>query len=1196
MLRFRALRLGFGQRNRPIASNLLRQYHATPTLLLPRGRPGDGSDQPSSGNSQNVNTVSSRGGRRKGRNARPGTEPLIMFSAESEALNSSEPTKPTNATVAEEGTDDDVAAEAMRKLAMKDPAAALKMIQKHGNMSFAEARKTLDVFVHGEAAVSATQDPLEETRQKPKKPKEPKLHIGMPELPNFHELCRLDPKSAARFVAEEFRVNSSVAKGVVDNILQEQGHPRFFGTTEQDVEEGLEQQSLSSPTDLRRIARERLVARKYEADDARRLSREEREDITGADSSMNETIEGEVMPRSFDQQRKTSDRLKAWAEEQKTSTEKSMVHQETPEELAKLTSERLDQMRPAREKGKPIYLRHGHPWAHDVQMRVPATVDVVDPETGRGYKLPRSVELEERYIQHFGTKLSRVEEDTRQRIANAEELMVALERDARSTTNNPLLSHEQAKTLNSLPPLGHEENNTATEDGNLALGAMEDGTDGDRDIDVDTLEPIDLEDGNSVEPAGVAHRNMDVWDMLQQLRQDPSLYEQVALPAATAQESLRELRRFAQLTFKGDRGRHALSTVELPKPLANNLLSILGNTPPSKGSVLRDDTMKLRDFLMNRGGKIGQPVKIDGRVKKLLSQGVYTVNYGPRESIAYAVGMLAPVYAATLCVLKEIASRDPDFMPRSILDIGSGTGTALWALREIWGQHLRRGSSRITAVDTSSPMLSLSQQLFTVDADEDARLYEESFAEKGQVGNDASPPVRSNGMEPSGSHPLLQNGGDSAVRPQNSEQATQYELWAGSTQTRVPALPNVLFREYLPLGNPGDQDLVIAAYTLSELASDEQRDELFLELWSRTKDYLVIVELGDHKGSDITLRARDLLVGLEGTSMEGHVVGPCPHMHACPLALSGQGLSRQMERRRSTRSAHKADAKHEAAFGHLVGSGKTVGGRKAGGDDGGSEWSDGDDNDANDADAERRWQEAQRLQREEEAKLAEEAEQDAMLDSTMRRKICFRTQKVRPIAPQVLSRKVKAQSHVEDKFCYMIFKKGKPTDHKQMNQDQGMLWPRMIFDPIKRGGHMHMDVCMPTGAWQRLTLTKGKFDRIVYRDAKSRKSGDRLPPPEVLRREYWNWRDRMIEDEIELDRAQKSAAESTHEDTNSTSAGSDVDGAVSESPTDKGDDSTRYWDRRRPARPSERIHRDRGRHKPGQKHDFEHFHSTLDHE
>jgi len=74
------------------------------------------------------------------------------------------------------------------------------------------------------------------------------------------------------------------------------------------------------------------------------------------------------------------------------------------------------------------------------------------------------------------------------------------------------------------------------------------------------------------------------------------------------------------------------------------------------------------------------------------------------------------------------------------------------------------------------------------------------------------------------------------------------------------------------------RDLVLIAYVLDELAQ-AARAPLIAQLWRLTADTLVIVEPGTPAGWRRILQARDLLIA-EGA----HLLAPCPHSRACPLA------------------------------------------------------------------------------------------------------------------------------------------------------------------------------------------------------------------------------------------------------------------------------------------------------------------------
>ncbi len=73
-------------------------------------------------------------------------------------------------------------------------------------------------------------------------------------------------------------------------------------------------------------------------------------------------------------------------------------------------------------------------------------------------------------------------------------------------------------------------------------------------------------------------------------------------------------------------------------------------------------------------------------------------------------------------------------------------------------------------------------------------------------------------------------------------------------------------------------DLVTLAYVLDELAPAE-RVRLVDRLWARTGGVFLIVEPGTPKGWERILAARTRLL-----AAGAHIVAPCPHAAACPLA------------------------------------------------------------------------------------------------------------------------------------------------------------------------------------------------------------------------------------------------------------------------------------------------------------------------
>uniref|UniRef100_A0A5S6QJX0 Methyltransferase-like protein 17, mitochondrial n=1 Tax=Trichuris muris TaxID=70415 RepID=A0A5S6QJX0_TRIMR len=77
------------------------------------------------------------------------------------------------------------------------------------------------------------------------------------------------------------------------------------------------------------------------------------------------------------------------------------------------------------------------------------------------------------------------------------------------------------------------------------------------------------------------------------------------------------------------------------------------------------------------------------------------------KCLMYLIARLAPNYAVTLRVLKEIKQRVPDFLPHTVFDYGSGLGTLYWVCQSLWPGIIKE----MYTVDTSSDMNDLAGNL-----------------------------------------------------------------------------------------------------------------------------------------------------------------------------------------------------------------------------------------------------------------------------------------------------------------------------------------------------------------------------------------------------------------------------------------------------------------------------------------------------
>nr|KYP41727.1 hypothetical protein KK1_036899 [Cajanus cajan] len=78
------------------------------------------------------------------------------------------------------------------------------------------------------------------------------------------------------------------------------------------------------------------------------------------------------------------------------------------------------------------------------------------------------------------------------------------------------------------------------------------------------------------------------------------------------------------------------------------------------------------------------------RWKITSSYGDIGLTYRDEETIAYVASRMPAVYSACYRVLKEVRRRLPGFSPSRVLDFGAGTGSAFWALQEVWPKSLQK--------------------------------------------------------------------------------------------------------------------------------------------------------------------------------------------------------------------------------------------------------------------------------------------------------------------------------------------------------------------------------------------------------------------------------------------------------------------------------------------------------------------------
>jgi ribosomal protein RSM22 (predicted rRNA methylase) len=197
----------------------------------------------------------------------------------------------------------------------------------------------------------------------------------------------------------------------------------------------------------------------------------------------------------------------------------------------------------------------------------------------------------------------------------------------------------------------------------------------------------------------------------------------------------------------------------------------------------------------------------------------------PEQRAAYLAVRMPATFAAVVAALQWTREAcDEEIL--SVLDLGSGPGTALWAASEVFPTI-----ASATAVERNPQLIELARRLCAA----------------------------------GGPHPPSSGECGEAVRsklPANT-------AWIAADLTT--SLPE------------GAWDLVLCSYALNELPAS-RRAEFIRQAWARTAKLLVIIEPGTMVGFANVLAARTFLLASGAI-----LAAPCPNALACPMSASASG-------------------------------------------------------------------------------------------------------------------------------------------------------------------------------------------------------------------------------------------------------------------------------------------------------------------
>jgi ribosomal protein RSM22 (predicted rRNA methylase) len=271
-------------------------------------------------------------------------------------------------------------------------------------------------------------------------------------------------------------------------------------------------------------------------------------------------------------------------------------------------------------------------------------------------------------------------------------------------------------------------------------------------------------------------------------------------------------------------------------------------------TLLRAEAVRLNDILR---GRIVSPHKWKSETAATRDGVPQRIVYGERESLAYVATRAHATYAVNKRVLSELYHRlGPSYAPISMMDVGSGPGTATWAATELFPSL-----TTLSLIEPSESMRDIAKRILT--KPEQPTILADSF------------------LHPSTPTSTEEEEADATGAASSPGESVDGSSTTSSRQVQVswrPWLSDTL--------HPKSFDLITVSYLLNELNAKD-----IPALMSTLADYLsptgmlCVIEPGTPSSfaEMNNLRTWALQSNL-------NVLAPCTHQNTCPAAAEGVGL------------------------------------------------------------------------------------------------------------------------------------------------------------------------------------------------------------------------------------------------------------------------------------------------------------------
>lgn len=424
------------------------------------------------------------------------------------------------------------------------------------------------------------------------------------------------------------------------------------------------------------------------------------------------------------------------------------------------------------------------------------------------------------------------------------------------------------------------------------------------------------------------------------------------------------------------------------------------------------------------------------------------VNYNSLDqALAYVMAIGPGVYAAVYNVMREIRRRNNSdiggYLPTRLIEFGSGAGVSSWATMDAFNYNNRNSQS----IHLEDEEVNDVEKSLTVDDNNNDKII---------------------------NHPIKNY---DCYDPSESMNEYHKSFWKSSPFSKCTRLSvsKKFIKSNYKKSDESENIIAMTTFTLSEINNSIDRRELITRLWKSEADIIVVIDRGTKLGFERVQEARNQLLGMEDDDC--HVLSPCPHDGICPLLKTKDfcHFSQRIQRPSFQRYVKRAKlGTEDQKYSFVVikrGKRPTLTDEKK---------------------KELTYSKLSPMELINMLKMKSRKQLEVIGENNHNESIGDNEYSL-DLTPFVNSLN-NSQQNVYNEIANSIVNGNNiiKADQRELLRLDSYNWPRIIYQPLKRKGHIILDSCHPNGRIARFTVVKSD-GQTVYRDSRKSKWGDLFP-------------------------------------------------------------------------------------------------------